>query len=119
MTTYVNLNDHAVSILHNNQFVSLPAQPRELSAKVIVKQNKVRYDQINQVDVPIFESENEIENLPDPEDGVIFIVNSKVAIEAALLLNRTDDLVFPDNIMRHPVTGQPIGATNLKRIQRR
>lgn len=70
--------------------------------------------QYRDVRVPIWYTRTgEVLNLPEPEEGTLFIV-SRVVAEA--LPNR-DDLLFPDDLVRDK-EGRVIGAKGLSRIYR-
>lgn len=89
MTQIINLNKHAVDVqLPSGERIQFP--PSGQIATVAVK--SVQDGEVN--GIPVFRSEyGEIVGLPDPQDGVLYLVNLLVGQRA----QGRKDLIGPDS----------------------
>lgn len=91
MTTIINLNKHTINVVIDGEMAEIA--PSGQVATVSVK--SVQVGSVN--GIPLFRSEyGDIVGLPEPQDGVLYLVNMLVGQRAASLLGRTD-LIGPDS----------------------
>lgn len=88
--TIINLNKHSVSGLFNGSVVTFPACEQGKECKVAVTSKEVER-------IPGFKcvetTYGEVQNVPDPQEGVVYIVNMIVLDR---MPNRKD-LIAPDS----------------------
>jgi hypothetical protein len=91
----INLNKHAVDVLVNGQKVSFPPSGQVATVQVkSIQDGEVSFDEINSI--PLFRSEHgSIQGLPNPQDGVLYMVNVLVGTRGAL--EGRQDLIGPDS----------------------
>ena len=88
--TIVNLNKHAVSGLVNNEVVTFPACEQGKECRVSVTSKEVeRVPGMKCVETTY----GQVENVPEPQEGVVFIVNMIVLDR----LPHRKDLIAPDS----------------------
>jgi hypothetical protein len=91
MTQIINLNKHAVNVMINGENVAIAPS----GTVATVAQKSVLVGEVN--GVPLYRTEyGDIQGLPDPQEGVLYLVNLLVGSRAALLYGRTD-LIGPDS----------------------
>ncbi|MCX6782278.1 MAG: hypothetical protein NTW66_04145 [Candidatus Magasanikbacteria bacterium] len=98
----VNLTPHVVNLCDESGavFASVPSSGQLARVKTLPKV-------VGQVEVagrtmPVRVSEyGPLEGLPDPVDGVLYVVSLQTATAAAKL-GRTDDILVPDDTVRDP-----------------
>lgn len=106
----VNLTQHAVNLLVDGAALDIP--PSGVEAKIITRSVARTPLQVEGLGValPVVASEfGELENLPPPVEGTVYIAGLVVA-QAAAKLGRTD--VFSPDVLRNE-RGQVIGAKGL------
>jgi len=107
----INLTPHPVNILdRGNEFICairavLP------TARVTVTRELVGYVNGMPVNSTVF---GELQDLPEPKEGVAYIV-SLVCAQAAKLNGRTEDLYVPDDVVRD-ADGHIIGCRALTQV---
>lgn len=100
---FINMTAHTI-----NEVTTGMEIPRS-GIIVRVKQNTVKA--MTHADVPVFKSTfGEVEGLPEPQEGVIYIV-SALALNAVPLSRK--DVVAPGNIQRDE-NKQPIGCVGFR-----
>jgi len=109
-TTLINLNAHAINIQINGQEIILA--PSGTIARVSTKSVQVNTLTVNGIEIPVFKTVyGEIENLPEPQDGIVYIASTLLA----QLANRSD-VVSPDTfngVIRNE-KGQVAAVTRLQ-----
>jgi hypothetical protein len=87
----INLNKHAIVVrLGGERHVFSPS-----GTVATVSQHSVRVGDVD--GIPLFHTEyGEIESLPPPQEGTLYLVNLLVGTRAAALTGRTD-LIGPDS----------------------
>lgn len=104
---FENLTPHSLNIqLSNGEFLP-PLQPSELGVARVSMETRSSED-IEGIPISIIEY-GEVTGLPDPQDGVAFIVSGMV-LEA---VHGRDDVYAPGPLLRDE-HGRPIGCQGLK-----
>lgn len=99
----INLTPHTVNIMHND--VETTIEPYGIVARCTVNEELIGY--VN--DIPVYKTVmGDVVYLPEPKDGVVFIV-SRVVAEAA---KGRDDLYIPTKSIRDSA-GRIIGCEGL------
>lgn len=87
----INLTPHVIRVVLNEQILEIP--PSGIVARVTVATSVVGTIEVDGVQIPIHAHRyGEVENLPPPQEGVLYIVSGRV-LEAA---SGRHDLVAPD-----------------------
>ncbi len=108
----INLTPHEITLLDENGNEILMLPPAEKPARATVKNERVGVVGVGGVEIPLngMKVEGETENLPEPKEGVIFIVS--------LLVCRANphrgDLFIVDELVRDK-NGRILGAKALSR----
>lgn len=104
----VNLTPHAITFMRANEEENLVINP---SGKVARVSNETR--QINTIDgIPVMQNVyGEIVDLPDPQEGVIYLVSSIVAARCS----ERNDVFIPNDSVRDD-QGRIIGCRSLARV---
>lgn len=106
MTTFVNLTPHVINVFDADVEV-MKLAPSGMVARCT--QKDVLDTEIN--GVKIFKQEfGDVVDLPEPKDGVMFVVSRLVASAAA----GRNDLLVPGALKRNE-QGQPVGCIGLAR----
>jgi hypothetical protein len=106
MTKLVNLTPHRLNLHDEDENEILSVEPSGDVARVETERVKVGTVQ----GVPLYETHTgEVQNLPEPEDGVLYVVSGFVR-------SATDrnDVVSPGELIRDE-DGNPVGAQGLTR----
>ena len=107
----VNLTPHPVRIVNERGEVVIP--PSGVIARVSIRKEMVGEISIDGIRVPIYKVEyGEVEGLPEPSEGVVYIVSSVVASKVA----GRSDVVVPDDFIRD-ASGNIIGAKGFSYIE--
>lgn len=114
----VNLTPHPFTLYHNGQPVmELPkaAQPARVAVeRDLVKQFSIRRLGGGYQTVSVYASTfGDIQHLPEPEDGVVYVA-SRIVATAASEQGRTD-VLCPDETVRDP-EGRIVGCRSLARV---
>ena len=102
---FINLCPHKVDILREDGSV-LTLQPSGIVPRC--SQTEVKVTSVNGIAVTR-QTYGEVYDLPDPEEGILYIVSRMVA---AAMPNRSD-LLIPGPVFRDPETGNPTGCRGL------
>jgi hypothetical protein len=107
MTKIVNLTPHAITIVSENGDILRKIEPSGMLARC-----SVRTECVGEMDgIPVTTSVfGQVEGLPEPEEGTIYIVSSLVAQR----VNR-DDVFIPNESVRDE-QGRIIGCKSLGRV---
>lgn len=90
MTNIINLNKHAVSGVFNGEVVSFPACEQGKECRVSVTSKEVeRVPGMKCVETTY----GEVQNVPEPQEGVVYIVNMIVLDR----MPHRKDLIAPDS----------------------
>ena len=110
MIKLVNLTPHAVVIFNAQNEIVLTIPPSDQMARcAAVREVLDEVELANNLRVPITQiTLGALADLPEPQEGTIFIVSLNAA-KAAKLAGRMDDIVVPDDTVRDP-TGRIIGC---------
>ncbi|HEY9474563.1 MAG TPA: hypothetical protein VIS06_12030 [Mycobacteriales bacterium] len=110
----VNLTPHPFTLIFRLQTGDEPmftVPPEPVSARCAEKQTQLGEVAMDGIVVPVYATEyGEVSGLPDPRDGVIYLVSQMVV--AALPGRR--DLYFPAKVVRDD-SGRIIGAEGITR----
>ena len=110
MTQIKNLTPHAIHIVSDNGDVTT-INPSGIIARVSSRTVTIGEIITDSVVIPMTATEfGEVENLPEPEEGVIFVVSSLVASR----VHRSD--VFIPNESVRDSEGRIIGCKSLGRV---
>lgn len=108
MTNILNLTPHSISFIGDDGNIISVIDPSGQLARVSAR--TVRTGEIS--GIPTSETEyGEVESLPDPQDGVIYIVSSLVASRC----QDRDDVFIPNESVRDS-QGRIIGCKSLGRV---
>ena len=106
----VNCTPHDVNLVTTNGSITFPRSG--IIPRLTEQQKKINSINSNGIEIDIMQkSFSEVEGLPEPKEGTIFIVS---ALVAGAVKNR-DDLVIPNDTIRDEA-GRIIGCKNLARI---
>lgn len=106
MKTLINLTPHEIRIIHADQEVVI--QPSGTVARCQVEQTIVGF--VN--GIPVYKAiYGQVENLPDPQPGVVYIVS---ALVAQAVPNR-DDVLIPFDSVRDQ-NGKIVGCKALAHV---
>lgn len=95
----VNLTGHPLTVTSGNKSIRLRSEGR---ARINSSIREVGDIEIEGLSIPVLElQEKSIEELPEPEEGVIYIVSGIVATAA-----QRDDVMAPSRINRDQGTGR-------------
>lgn len=108
----VNLTQHPVTLLDvDDPMRHIEVPPTGVSIRV---QSDINTDEVIEVDgirIPLISvHDRKVLNLPDPEEGVLYIVSGLVAAEV-----HRPDVVSPARVVRDPIDGRTRGAKALMR----
>src|SRR5690606_25377330 len=105
----VNLTPHEIRLLTQQPEGLFFIPPSRQVARVAVRREDAGYIDAGGVPIPLARTRyGEIEGLPDPQPGTLYIVSSLVAAAA----RDRDDLLVPDDLVRDD-EGRIIGARGL------
>lgn len=106
-TTLVNLTPHAVTLVDSEGTVLAQFAPVAPAARCAVTSQQVASVEVAGVQVPVYSSVmGEVQDLPAPEHGVLYIV-SRIVAEACK--GTRSDLLVPDKTVRNN-DGQIVGC---------
>ena len=103
---FVNLTPHTINVLYGDGEKAIDVPPSGDLARV--SQIDTPCDPIGDIPVCIT-SYGEVTGLPDPEEGVIYIVSGQVASAAPRA-----DVMSPGSLVRNKA-GDPVGCKGLRR----
>lgn len=110
--TVRNLTPHAINIIGENNEVLATFEPSGIIARAAQSKELVEELSVNGMTIPVYESAfGKVENLPEPEEGTIFVVS---ALTAQACKGRTD-IYITDNPVRDG-EGRIIGCRSLGKI---
>jgi len=110
MATLMNLTPHEVVLVRGETRLIIP--PSGTVARVASDRRVVATIEVDGLRVPINEVVfGQVENLPDPAEGVFYVVSALVA----RALPERQDLLVPDDTLRDE-RGQIVGARALARV---
>lgn len=93
----VNLTPHSITVVGDSGETILTIPPAGVVARCSVKKERVATIGINNFNIPVsWVTFGEVVDLPEPQDGTIYIVSRAVA-EAR---RDRDDLLVPDDLVR-------------------
>lgn len=104
---FVNLTPHTINIMHGEEEV-LTLAPSGHVARV--EQHLHPIDSVGGINVAMVET-GQIQNLPEPEEGVAFIVSGMVEAQAD-----RNDVYSPGPLVRDQ-KGKPVGCEGLKQTK--
>jgi hypothetical protein len=108
----INLTPHAIHFVDENGNTVLTVEPSGKLARVTTKIVQTGQRRFGDVVLPITETEfGEVEGLPDPEEGTIYLVSSLVAQRC----KDRGDVFIPNESVRDS-EGRIIGCRSLGRI---
>ena len=103
----VNLTPHDITVISQGKSIVFPKFP--VSARVSSKTEVLTHFYTPEMSIPLTQVVfGELEGLPDPIEGIFFIV-SRIVREAA---KKRTDLLVPQGLIRDE-NGQPIGCESL------
>ena len=106
----VNCTPHDVNLITENGSITFPRSG--IIPRLTEQQQKINSVTVNGIEIDIMKkSFSEIEGLPEPQDGTIYIVSALVAGAA----KDRDDLVIPNDTVRDE-EGRIVGCKNLAKI---
>lgn len=111
---FINLTPNIVRVVDNQGYekIIIPASGKVASADIDIE----LIDEISGIKLVKYEYRN-IKDLPDPEDGVYFIVSFAV-LQA--LKNSRKDVISPDtspgSVCRNKITGKIFGVKRFRKI---
>ena len=106
----INCTPHDVNLVTTNGSITFPRSG--IIPRLTEQQKKINSINSNGIEIDIMQkSFSEVEGLPEPKEGTIFIVS---ALVAGAVKNR-DDLVIPNDTIRNE-KGNIIGCKNLAKI---
>lgn len=116
MEKLVNLTPHDINILDGNNNIILVIKPSGLVTRCSILTEQVQslevIDGKKIISVPIITTRvDRVNNLPDPEEGTLFIVSALVAQS----VKDRDDILTSENTLRD-YTGKVIGCQSLTRV---
>ncbi len=106
----VNLTPHPVGVVHGDEIVTIAPDPRGPARFGMNEGETVVQDGVTFVE--LFPETHQVTGLPDPEEGVRYIVALPLALALAGI---RDDLVVVHRVQRNE-KGQPTHAEALGRI---
>lgn len=107
----VNLTQHRITLFDITGEHHVHVDPSANTARVNSEMKTDEYIVVDGIQIPIISVSNrQILNLPEPEDGVLYVVSGLVASEA-----HRPDVVSPSRIVRDPFNGNTRGARALLR----
>jgi hypothetical protein len=110
MATLMNLTPHEVVLVRGETRLVVP--PSGTVARVASDRRVAATIEVDGLRVPINEVVfGQVENLPDPAEGVFYVVSALVA----RALPERQDLLVPDDTLRDE-RGQIVGARALARV---
>ena len=105
----VNLTPHPFNLVDSNGDIVLSLDGADNPPRVDVQDSFDQTIQVDGNDVDVFQnSYGDVQNLPDPQDGVLYIV-SRMVVNAC---PDRDDLVIPNDLVRDD-DGNIVGCQNL------
>ena len=111
MKKILNLTPHAVSFVAEDGSLLMKVEPSGQVARCKTETRVVAQVEVDGILIPETETVfGDVEGLPDPEEGVIYLVSSLVAQAA-----KRDDVVIPNESVRD-AEGRIIGCRSLGRI---
>lgn len=107
-----NLTPHEVRVV-DDQGNLIVAVPSVGVARANQRDESAGFVEVNGVLVPVVKTVFEGTDLPEPTEGVAYIV-SKITVDAAAASGRsTEDLFFPSGVPMRDAAGQIIGVRAL------
>ena len=107
-TKMINLTPHAITFINAESSAAIVVEPSGAVARVSTRTETVG----SVAGIPVTQTVfGEVEDLPDPEDGVIYIVSSLVAQRC----KDREDVFIPNESIRDD-KGRIIGCKSLGRI---
>ena len=116
MVKIKNLTPHEVCfMLEDGKVYSIP--PSGTVARCEVKRERVGFLSVDGIKIPVNDTAfGQIENLPEPEEGTVYIVSSIVAqAVAATAPHRTDIFIVDDTVRDEK--GRIVGVRAVVRLQ--
>lgn len=108
----VNCTPHEITVVGEDGEIVLTLPPSGVVARCSTKRERVATFGINNHNVPIYWTTfGEVENLPEPQDGTIYVV-SRIVAEAR---RDRDDLIIPDDLVRDDA-GRIIGCRGFSTV---
>lgn len=108
----VNLTPHAITLMDDNENIIFVIEPSGNIARVSVRTERTETFEINNMEIATSKSVyGEVENLPEAEEGVIYIVSSLVAQRVP----ERSDVFIPNESVRDD-KGRIIGCKSLGHI---
>jgi len=112
MAKIINLTPHEVNIAIDGNAIFMVIPPSGTVARAATRREQVGVIDIDGIEIPVNRvCYGQVENLPDPADGVFYIVSAIVAQAAP----GRQDLLVPDDTIRDS-QGRITGARALARI---
>ena len=110
---FINMTPHEIVVMpEEGGEIRIPATGKLVRCKA--ERGVVDTLEVNGVKIPVTQVVlGEIENLPEPEEGVFYIISLQAALKARDL-GRTADLLVPDMAVRDE-SGRIIGVRALAR----
>lgn len=108
----VNLTQHTVTLLdHDDPMRHVEVHPDGQAARVQSDMHIDEFFTVDGVRIPVISvHDRRLLNLPEPEEGVLYIVSGLVAAAA-----QRPDVVSPARVIRDPIDGRTRGAKALMR----
>lgn len=110
----INLTPHAVRIIddENNLVTEIPSSGVARAAQRDIPAESLEFEGSS---IPVVKTEFGGVELPEPTEGVVYIV-SNITVQAAKAVGRsTEDLLFPSGVPVRDANGQIIGVRALAR----
>jgi len=110
----INLTPHTVTVVDgdNNVIVAIPSSGVARASQQDVPAGSIEFDSAS---IPVVRTEFGGVELPEPTEGVVYIV-SMITAQAAKAVGRSvEDLLFPSGIPIRDANGQIIGVRALAR----
>lgn len=108
----VNLTQHPILLLdenHDGMYVEIPPDGRTARVSSITRVEELVV--VDGISIPVIRfDDREVRDLPDPEEGVLYLTSGLVAA----LTNRPD-VVSPARVVYDPINRRPRGARALLR----
>lgn len=103
----MNLTPYTITVFNNKGKVKSQILPSGTVARVKINSKTTQMDYF-----PITETTSTICDLPNPQNGVIYIVS----LQVALCCRGRLDVVFPNEAVKHP-KGKGIGCKSFGRLK--
>jgi hypothetical protein len=111
LTEYVNLTPHAVVIRDHDDITTVYEGSGAVARITETATGEPSPDTHRRVTVQL----GALDGLPDPQDGVVYIVSMPAAMALAAAGDKRTDVVYPYDLYRD-TDGRVIGAHSLARI---